>query len=57
MWLCAGKLGVPGMLLGEYANIITKSAVMECQLISWYQKVRNIHNACRYTVAATSMNT
>ena len=28
MWLCAGKLGVPGVLLSEYTNIITN-------LLSW----------------------
>lgn len=28
MWLCAGKLGVPGVLLSEYANIIAN-------LLSW----------------------
>lgn len=28
MWLCAGKLGVPGVLLSEYAPIVTN-------LLSW----------------------
>jgi len=40
MWLCAGKLGVPGVLLSEYANIITN-------LLSW--NVSLIYQSHKYS--------